>query len=103
MLSSASISFPSMMSLRDAIALLRRLCRDRARTRADAPLNLGTEMAQETLHRPRGAFAEGADRVPLDLFGYSLQEIDLGDLRVTTLHAREYAPHPAAALAARRT
>jgi hypothetical protein len=40
------------MSFRDAIALLRRHGSDAARTFADPALDLGTEMAQETLHGP---------------------------------------------------
>src|SRR5215472_5152452 len=103
MLSSASTSLPSIMSLRDAIVLLRRLGGDGTRTRADPALDLGAEMTQETLHRPRGAFAEGTDRVTLDLLCHLLQEINLRNFRVAALHAREHAPHPAAPFATRRT
>src|SRR5207237_4231755 len=100
--SSASISLPSIMSLRDAIALLRRFGRNPARACTDAPLDLRAEMAQETLYGPGGAFAEGADRVSLDLFANFLQQIDFGDFRVAALHARQHAPHPAATFPARR-
>src|SRR5882757_9436682 len=43
----------------------------------DAPLDLGTEVADEALHRPGGAVAEGADGVALDLGGHLPEHVDL--------------------------
>src|SRR4051794_34080888 len=69
----------------------------------DAPFDLRTEMPNEALHRPGGAVAERADGVPLDLLGHIEQHVDLALLRAAVGHPRQHAPHPAHALAARRT
>src|SRR5215472_6593043 len=68
----------------------------------DAPLDLGPEVAQEALHGPCGAVAEGADRVALDLLRHLEQHVDLALVGAALRHAGEHAPHPAHALAARR-
>src|SRR4051812_607888 len=69
---------------------------------ANAPLDLGPEVAQEALHRPRRAFAEGADGVAFDLLRHLLQQIDFFRRGIAFAHAGDDAPHPAAAFAARR-
>src|SRR5215471_5024826 len=68
----------------------------------DAPLDLGTEVPQQTLHRPGGAVAERADGVALDLLRHLEQHVDLALVRAARGHAGEHPPHPAHALAARR-
>ena len=60
------------------------------------------EMADEALDRPGRRVAERADRVALDLLGDFQQHVDLALLRAALGHARQHAPHPARALAARR-
>src|SRR3954467_5986796 len=65
-----SISVPSTMSLVIGSPSLRgcrqhRLGMRVRRILVDAPLDLGAEVAQQALHRPGGAVAEGADGVPL--------------------------------------
>src|SRR5215831_16870585 len=42
----------------------------------DAPFDLGTEMAQQPLHRPGGAVAERADGVAFDLLRHLHQHVD---------------------------
>src|ERR1700759_2975233 len=73
-----------------------------ARVFIDAALDLRTEMPQQALYRPRGAIAEGADRVTLDLLRHLEQHVDLTLVGATFGHAGEHAPHPAHAFAARR-
>src|SRR5579862_9632929 len=100
-----SISLPSTMSL--VIGSLLRGHRDRLGVRVggvliDAPLDLRAEVAQQALHGPGGAVAEGADRVAFDLGRDFPQHVDLALLRTAFGHAFEHAPHPAHAFAARR-
>src|SRR5579862_5591951 len=85
------------MSLRLGIALLRRLLE-----RRHAALELGAEVADQALDRPRGGVAERADRVAFHFLSHFLEEIDLLGARIALLHAGEHAPHPARALAAGR-
>src|SRR5215467_14783929 len=92
---------------RAVIALLRRL-RNRLRLGlrgvfVDPPLDLGPKMPQQALHRPSGAVAESADSMTLDLGRDLPQRVDLAFLGASFRHAREHAPHPAHAFAARRT
>src|ERR1700722_4499833 len=47
----------------------------------DPPLDLVTEIAQQALHRPRRAVAEGADGVALDLVGDLHQHVELAFVR----------------------
>src|SRR5262249_43283777 len=68
----------------------------------DPPLDLGPEMPQQSLHRPSGAVAEGADGMTLDLGRDLPQRVDLALLGTAFRHAREHAPHPAHAFAAGR-
>src|ERR1051325_10914842 len=94
-----------MMSLRVAIALLRRFAHGRGSVpveRRDASFDLGPEVAQEALHRPRRALPEGTDGMSLVLLGAYLQRAAPPDGRAPLLPARHPPPHPAAALAARR-
>src|SRR5512140_713142 len=72
------------------------------RVLVDAPLDLGTEVPQQALHRPGGAVAEGADGVTFDLGGDLPQHVDLTLVRASFGHAGEHPPHPAHALAAGR-
>src|SRR6202047_2785673 len=73
-----------------------------ARVFVDAPLDLRPEVAQQALHRPGRAVAEGADGVAFDLGGDFHQHVDLALLRAAFGHALEHPPHPAHAFAARR-
>src|SRR5947209_3220487 len=68
----------------------------------NTPLDLGPEVAKQSLHRPRRAIAEGANGVPLDLGRHFHQHVDLAPMRPALRHAREHPPHPAHALAAWR-
>src|SRR4051812_21143495 len=68
----------------------------------DAPLDLGAEMAQQSLYRPSRAVAERADGMALDLLGDLHQHVDLAVGGATLRHASEHAPHPAHAFATRR-
>src|SRR5690606_30209914 len=68
----------------------------------DALFDLRPEMPDQALHRPCRRIAQRADRVTLDLVGHVEKKIDLLLLRLAAHHARQYAPHPARALAARR-
>src|SRR5207302_10232059 len=70
------------------------------RVLVDAPLDLGTEVTQQPLHRPGSAVAEGADGVALDLLGHCHQHVDLALVGAALGHAGEHAPHPAHTLAA---
>src|SRR5690606_18894995 len=81
-------------------SLLRRLTP--AGVLVDAPLHLGPEMADQTLHRPGRRIAQGADRVALYLTRDFLEHVDLIEAGVATDHAFHHPPHPARALAARR-
>src|SRR5947209_2905016 len=76
-----SISVPSTMSLVMMPPSLRRHThRLGVRVRrifVDAPLDLGAEVAQQPLHRPRRTVAERANRVALDLLGHIHQHVDL--------------------------
>src|SRR5690242_13223471 len=104
-----STSTPSTMSLtRSVIALLRRRQRGALHVRAalpvivDAVFDLGAEMADQALDRPRSRIAQRADRMPLDLGRHVQQRVDLGRFALALHHPLEYAPHPARAFAARR-
>src|SRR5690606_12348585 len=68
---------------------------------ADAILDLVAEVPDQTLHRPGGGVAEGADGVALDLGRDFQQQVDLGRVGLADRHALEHPPHPAGALAAR--
>src|SRR5580704_11529305 len=74
-----SISLPSTISL--VISSLRRgphrLGVRVGRIFVDAPFDLGAEVAQQPLHRPGRAVAEGADGVALDLLCHLEQHVDL--------------------------
>src|SRR5580704_6523087 len=74
-----SISLPSTMRM--VISSLRRgphrLGARVGRIFVDAPLDLGAEVAQQPLHRPGRAVAEGADGVALDLLCHLEQHVDL--------------------------
>src|SRR5690606_17903143 len=74
---------------------------DQEATVHDAVLELVPEMAQETLHRPRGRLAEGADGVAFDLPGGGTQHVQVVDHRGALDDAADHAVHPAGALAAR--
>src|SRR3984885_874786 len=112
MTASATLTSDTGTSLiRNSIALLRRLRHQRVEhahgvgvggVLVDAPFDLGTEVAQQALHRPGGAVAEGADGVAFDLGCDFPEHVDLALLRAAFGHAVEHAPHPAHALAARR-
>src|SRR3954465_5957691 len=95
-----------MVCFLSAIALLRRQrCHGRGMPTAmltDAFLDLRAEVAQEALHRPGSAFAKGADGVAFDLLCHVLQQVDFLHRGITLAHARDDAPHPAAAFAAWR-
>src|SRR5215475_15449450 len=87
--------------------LLRRLAHSAVRiciTRVlvDAPLDLGAEVAQQTLDGPCGAIAERTDCMTLDLLCHLHQHVDLALLRAAIRHTGQYAPHPSHALAAWR-
>src|SRR5689334_4432230 len=69
---------------------------------ADAPLEFGTEVADQALHRPRGGVAQRADGVAFDLIGDLLEGIDLGQRRLAFDHASHHAREPTTAFAARR-
>src|SRR5262245_61030612 len=68
----------------------------------DALLDLVTEVAQQPLHRPGCAVAEGADGVALDLGRDLHQHVDLALVGAALRHAGQHAPHPAHTLAAGR-
>ena len=69
----------------------------------DAALQLGAEMADQALHRPRRARRPARRSCgPRSRAVTSSQHVDLGDLGVAVDHALHHAPHPAGALAARR-
>src|SRR3569832_51595 len=72
------------------------------RVLVDALLDLVTEMRDQALDRPGGRVAKRAYRVALDLLRLFDQHVDLALLGAAFRHAREHAPHPAGALAARR-
>src|SRR6185437_5234961 len=69
----------------------------------DAALDLGPEMRDQPLDRPGRRVAERADRMALDQLGDVEQHVDLALLRPALRHAGHHPPHPASALAARRT
>src|SRR5262245_58948737 len=69
----------------------------------DAALDLGPEVAQQPLDRPGGPIAECADCVPFDLLRDFEQHVDFALVGAAFSYAGEHAPHPAHALAARRT
>src|SRR5690242_12884150 len=94
-----SISIPSMVIFGMGSLLLGCLARAIV---ADAALDLGSEVAEQALDRPRGRIAQGADGVAFDLLGDVEQEVDLADLGLATHHALHHAVHPAGAFAARR-
>src|SRR5437660_524913 len=60
-----------------------------ARIVINPPLDLGPEMAQQPLHRPGRAIAEGADGVALDLGRDVEQQSDLASGGAAVGHARE--------------
>src|SRR5262245_41144545 len=98
-------TLPNPALLPVACIILLRRHRDRlgmrpSRILVDAALDLGPEVAEQPLHRPGGAVAEGADRVALDLVSDVEQRVDLTLMGSAFRHAREHAPHPAHALAA---
>src|SRR5262245_65861718 len=68
----------------------------------DATLDLGPEVAQQSLHWPGGAVAEGADRVAFNLGRHLHERVDLALVGAALCHAGEHAPHPAHPLAAGR-
>src|ERR1700727_584768 len=68
----------------------------------DAPLDLGAEMGNEPLNRPRGRVAERTNRMPFDLLGDVEQHVDLAFLRTPLNHTLHDTPHPSGAFAARR-
>src|SRR5215510_12379447 len=94
-----SISTPSMVIFGMGSLLLRSLV---GAVVADAPFDLGTEMADQALDRPGGRIAQGADGVAFDLFGDVEQHVDLAQFGLALHHALHHAVHPAGALAARR-
>src|ERR1700683_3798445 len=91
-----STAFPLMVSF--GIALLR----SQLAVFPDAPLHLGTEMADQPLDRPGGGLAQHAVGVPLDREEVSQQNIDLARLALALHHALHPPPHPARAFAAGR-
>src|SRR5579863_2279603 len=68
----------------------------------DTFFDLMTEMRNQALDWPGRGIAERADRVTLDLLGDFQQHVDLALVGTALGHARQHAPHPASALAARR-
>src|SRR4028119_51227 len=66
----------------------------------DPLVDLGREVAYQTLDRPGRRVAERADGVAFDLGRNFKQHVDLALLGAAFRHAVEHAPHPARALAA---
>ena len=102
-----STSMPSTMSLvidrvSHSAAIRHRLGMRVGRVMVDALLDLVAEMPDQALDRPGRRVAERADGVALDLRRDLEQHVDLALLRAALGHARQHAPHPARALAARR-
>ena len=66
---------------------------------ADPPLNLGSEMLEKTLDRPRCCITKRANRVAFDLFGDLIERVDLADIGIAGAQpwrATTSAPQPLA-------
>src|SRR4051794_11000123 len=72
-------------------------------TSGDAPFDLGAEVTDQALDRPRGGIAEAADSVAFALLADFPKKIDVLDAGVAHFEALHHAPHPPRAFAARRT
>lgn len=66
----------------------------------DSGLQLGTEVADETLDGPGEGLAQGADCMALDLLGEFLEHVDLALAGLALLHALHHLGSPLASLAA---
>src|ERR1700684_2864318 len=91
-----STAFPLMVSF--GIVLLRR----QLAVFPDAPLHLGTEMADQPLDRPGGGIAQRADGGALDLVGHSQRHVVSPLLAPPLAHPPHPPPHPPRAFAAGR-
>src|SRR5207248_6908038 len=58
---------------------------------------LRPEMPDQSLDRPGGSIAKGANGVPFDFLAHLLQEVDFGADGVTDYQAIHHTSHPAAA------
>ena len=68
----------------------------------DTLFNVGAEVADQALNRPRGGVTERADGVALDLLCQLPEHVNLSLLEVTAHHALHHLVDPRGALAARR-